>query len=245
MKPQIVVSLISFISLFSTVVYAEVSHESSVGIVSTTGNTEMETYNVKTATKYINGDWDYALSGHYTLGTQIDSATDEKVESARNWDVSARIGRKIYKNLSGFIAHKIEGDEFAGFIERNNTDLGITYTFYRTDTTYLFSDLGYRRQVTNPVEGEAYDSNKGRLYVETQKKINPNFSYKFWVEYLPDFAADDENGNQANFEPSIAATLTDIFSLQVAYKGMYNSAPVGDATEYYDSVFTTSLLAKF
>src|SRR5690606_25940835 len=101
------------------------------------------------------------------------------------------------------------------------------------------------RQVTNPVVGEAYDSNKGRLYVETQKKMNPNFSYKFWVEYLPDFAADKENGNQFNFEPSIAATLTDIFSLQVAYKGMYNSAPVGDATEYYDSVFTTSLLAKF
>lgn len=233
------------ISLLSIAAHAQVAHESSVGIVSTSGNTEMETYNAKTKTTYINGDWDYALGGHYTLGEQVDQETEEKIESARNWDVNARAGRKIYGNLSAFVAHKVEGDEFAGYVERNNSDVGLTYTFYRSEKTYLFTDLGYRRQVTTPVSGQTYESNKGRIYAETSNKLNENFSYKFWVEYLPDFAADSENGNQLNFEPSIAATLTDIFSLQVAYKGMYNSAPVGDATEYYDSIFTTSLLAKF
>lgn len=242
MKLKIALPLISLLT-FSA--YAQVAHESSVGIVATSGNTEMETYNAKTKTTYIKGDWDYALGGHYTLGEQVDQTTDEKIESARNWDVNARVGRKIYGNLSAFVAHMIEGDEFAGFVERNNTDVGLTYTFYRTEKTYLFTDLGYRRQITTPVVGEAYSSDKARVYAETSNKLNENFSYKFWVEYLPDFDANEQNGNQVNFEPSIAATLTDIFSLQVAYKGMYNSAPVGGATEYYDSIFTTSLLAKF
>lgn len=238
--------VVSFVALsFSLTAFAKFSNESSVGVVSTTGNTALETYNAQTKSTYDYNKWDYALGGHYTLGTQEDVKTKDKVESARNWDANLRIGRVVHGNLSGFASHKIEGDKFAGYVERNNSDAGLTYTFYKNDKTYLFTDLGYRKQITTPVVGSAFESNKGRVYIETENKINANFLYKFWVEYIPDLKDAKKYGNQVNFEPSIAATLTDTFSLKVAYKGMYNSAPVAPATKHFDSIFTTSLIAKF
>lgn len=233
------------ISLIAGSAFAQFSHESELGIVSTKGNTEIETYNVKTTNKYLFGGWDTSLGAHYTLGTQVEAATGEEIEAARNWDVNARVGHKISGNLSGFLAHKIEGDKFAGFTERNNSDIGLSYSFFRTDTHYWIADIGYRRQITTAVGGPADATDRARLYTETENKVNANLTYKFWLELLPAINDAEKNGNQFNFEPSIAATLSDIFSLKLSYKGMYNSVPVGTASEYYDSVFTTSLLAKF
>lgn len=215
------------------------SHESEASIIASQGNSPFETYNLKTTNNYELFDQEFIFGGHYQLGT-INSS---KIEIARNWDINLKASRVIDSTLEGFFGAVVEGDIFAGFSERNNIDLGLVWKHLNSDQTKFRSELGYRQTVETPVGGPSRKDSKIRLYSLYEDKLNENVRYKFWFELLPNLTTPDDY--MITFEPSLQVTLTRIFSLKVSYKGIYDNMPAIDSRLNFDSLYSTSLIAKF
>jgi putative salt-induced outer membrane protein len=216
------------------------AHESEASIVAATGNSPFETYNLKSTNNYEMKRQEIVFGGHYQLGT----IGDDKIEIARNWDVNAKYARTIDKVLEGFLGGQVEGDEFAGYSERNNIDLGFVWKHVNTDDRKFRSELSYRHTVEVVIDGQGInEDNKLRLYSLFEDKVNANVRFKFWLEYIPNLTTPEDY--MVNFEPSMQVTLSKILSLKLSYKGMYDNLPAIAERRYFDAFYSTSLIAKF
>lgn len=230
---------------------AKFSHQSELSTIQTGGNTNLQTYNFNTINKEKIGVYAATLSGHYTLGSsEVDDGTGnkEKKESARNWDVLLRFDRDLSKKLDVFTSVQYQGDEFSGYKQRENYDLGAKYNLVTSDDLNTFFELGYRytterRTTRNEENKDVLHFNKARVYYEINQKLNPVVSYRFWTEYIPNFT--DADDYQISAEPSLSMSMSEVFSLKVAYKGIYDNVPNKEGNEYLDWTYTTSILAKF
>jgi putative salt-induced outer membrane protein YdiY len=229
------------------------SNESELSIVQTGGNTSLETYNLKTQSSLKRDKRIYSAGGHYTLGAgevedKNDSTKKVKEETARNWDAHAKYEQVLSHKINGLFAIMFEGDEFSGYKQRENYDLGLKYKIDQGEQFSSFFELGFRftteRTLNRDTDNEdVFNDNKGRLYYELKKDSKTGLSYKFGTEYIKNFTRSEDY--LVNFEPSIAFTLTDTFSVKMAYKGMYDNEPAIEGNEYMDWQYTTALLAKF
>jgi putative salt-induced outer membrane protein len=232
-----------------------VKNESELSLIQTGGNSSVETYNLKTESNLKKEKKSYSFGGHYTLGSseQTDTNGDkEKIESARNWDFHTRYEQDMSEKFSGFFGLQYEGDEFSGYKQRENIDLGAKYIITKTDKVNSFTELGARYTIERKVlrdddNEDVFNYTKARLYYEFARKSSESFSYKFWAEYIPNFT--ESKDYLISFEPSINYVLSNTFSLKTAYKGVYDNEPALDAAknrnEYLDYTFTTSIIAKF
>lgn len=225
------------------------TNESNLSIIQTGGNSNVETYDVKTENTFKKEKNEFNLGGHYILGeSKVDDEDGNEIKqlTARNWDIHSKYNRKFGKYLGGFVSIKIEADEFAGYERRNNFDLGSRYTIDETDKYESYVELGLRYTEEKPVEESDEDQfydNKGRVYYYVINRPGKQLTYKFWIEYVPNFSRPDDY--LISTAPSITTTLTDVFSLQVSYKLDYDNEPAVEGNEYTDYTFTTSLVAKF
>ncbi len=245
MKKLILATCFSFfIALLSSVVFAQSltttapwSHESEVGIVTVSGNTDSESYNAKQTTTY---RWDQNLlsaSGRY-LEAKTGSAT-----TAKSWNAGFRYERALSDLWSLFASHKAESDRFAGFIQRDISDLGAKYFIKKTDDLIWFAELGYSYVNTYSVSRDhSYDPST-RIFTEASKKLEKNLSIKYWIEYLQ--SMEESKVYFINTELSLNVMLNDVLSLKTGYLLKYVNVPVSPAVEYSDKTFTTALVAKF
>lgn len=235
--------LILALALVSTLTSAQDSqekrwaHESEASVVTTTGNTETQTYSLKETTSYKFEKNIIENKASYLL--QKDSG-DKKAE---NWLISLRYEREITEKISGFVMQTVDSDKFASIYRRYSTDIGGKYFFVKEDAQTLFAELGYRysyEDYLSPKEND--DVHFGRLYVEGNKKWTQTLSTKAWVEFLPNFTESDDY--RLNAEPSASVMLSEIFSLKLAYLMKYRGNPPA-GVEDLDTVYTTAIVAKF
>jgi putative salt-induced outer membrane protein len=236
--------LIAIWFLCLTQAWAEpgLKNESELSTALVSGNSNTETYGIKQLSTF---EWEQnaiKANGRYIQGR------NNGVESARAWDASLRYERALSDVWSTFVAQTIESDIYAGFVQRNSTDIGAKYFFTKNDSTVFFAEAGYRYihtdYVTRRPEVENY-THAGRLYSEITHKFNESVSGKYWAEYVPQFK--DKDAYFINTEPSVTAILSQIFSLKSSYLVKYqnpNKANVG-LRSYTDTTFLTSLVAKF
>jgi putative salt-induced outer membrane protein YdiY len=225
-------------ALFSAGARAEVKSQAEAGVVSTTGNSRSQSYSVKDKTTLLGGPDSYVFEAHY-----LDSSANG-VPSARNWLVGLRYEHAFSDFFSAFLSEQLEGDEFAGYLQRYNTDLGPKYYFAKREKDLIFfAEAGYRFTHENDVTGATQDLQKARLYSEAEKYWSPTFSTKLWVEYVPNFTV-SENW-LLNSAVSASAALNAVFALQVSYLLRYNNLPPVAAALKTDTTLTTALAAKF
>lgn len=244
--------LILLVAVCSLSVNAEWKNQSELAMIRTGGNTELETYNLKTESTLKKEKRSYSFGGHYTLGTNgiknDEGDFDGKEDSARNWDVHARYTQELTKKTAAFFQIMFEGDEFAGYDERQNYDLGMKYKFTESEKLNSFASLAYRYTIETAVEEDAegeneYTDSKAVAYYEINKLVREGFSYKFWMEYVYNFTRTEDF--LINFEPSLSLAMNETFSLKIAYKGMYDNEPAVEGNEQMDWQYTTALLANF
>jgi putative salt-induced outer membrane protein len=224
------------------------SNESEFSMVKTGGNSNLETYNLKTESTYTRSNSTFGVGGHYTLGTAENASTGESEENARNWDGHLKYEHSLSKSFSAYAGWQIEGDKFSNIDTRNNYDLGGKYIIKSTDKVKSHAELGYRltneKRINADADGETeFDFTKIRAYYEIFKQQTDVISWKFWVEYLPNL--DESEDYIITYEPSIAVALNKTFSLKMAYKGVYDNQPNAVGLERLDYTHTTSLIAKF
>lgn len=231
---------IAVLAFFSITAHAQFKGEAEAGGVIVSGNSKSESYSFKTKNTYALDQNSYTISGRYI------QTTSNGVESARNWDAGIRYDRKLSENTSAFLGHKAEADPFAGFTQRDSSDLGGKYFVYNDEAYKWFFEAGYRYTTTLFLGKPNTSENFGRIYTEFQKSISKDLSFKYWLEYLPNFS--DSEAYLANTEASLNIMLSQMFSLKISYLMRYqNVAPVVATVvgEQIDTSYTTSLVANF
>ena len=226
------------------------SHKSELAIVSTGGNSRVETYNAKVDNKYVAGKRTYGLSGHYTLSLSEQEGAEDNadlVESTKNWDWRVSYEQKLNKNISLFTAVQFEGDIFSGIEQRENYDIGAKHIFVNTDKESFYIEGGYRYTEERRTEADLngrkdFHFNKAVVTTELQRKRD-TFTYGIWLQYVPNFS--DGQDYQINVEPSFTVFLSDIFSMKLAYRGNYDNEPNVEGNERLDWRYTTALVAEF
>ncbi len=224
--------------LFSSVAFAQYANESELAMVQTGGNSTVQTINSKNANSI---QWDLnkmTFGGHYSYGDNKEAVT------VRNWDLNVKYERELNHKISLVGGEIIEGNKFTAIKARYNSDLGLRYYYIKTDLKAFFSEISYRYAIEDrdPPADNLYD-NKGRFYNEYRHKYSETLQYKIWIDYIPNFT--DGKDYLVNGEASVTAILTSMFSLKVAYMGMYDNKPALPGFKNYDYTTTTGLLAKF
>ena len=219
--------------------FAEFKNESELGYIQTGGNSQVATTNAKTTNWYDINKNNFRFGGHYIYGESSTAGV-----TARNWSANGRYEREVKPKLSLTIGEVIEGNRFTGIKTRYNSDIGIKYFYIKEDNETFFTELGYRYTIEDrysPTENQ-YD-NKGRFYNEYARKPSETFQYRIWLEVIPNFTVTEDY--LVNGEASITSILNSVFSLKVAYLGMYDNKPATSSMKMYDYFITTSLVAKF
>lgn len=225
-------------ALISGNAFAQFTSEDEVSLLSTGGNTDVKTYDLQSDNKYIFDKNSIQLKGHYTF-----SESDSE-RNAENWDITLRYDHVLSATLETFVAQGVESNRFSGYARRYNSDLGLKYTLIKTEKNETFSEFGFRYTIEDDVDDSVEDSKdyKGRLYAETKQEFNKTVSAKFWAEYIPNFT--ESSKYLVNMEPSLAVSMTKVFSLKIAYLWNYsNVPPKGNSSSDYK--YTTSILANF
>lgn len=214
------------------------THESEASIIQVSGNTKSESTSLQQKTSYKFDLNTLTVSGRYL---QSKSAGQE---TGKSWDASLRYERALSEKWAAFVQHGAESNSYAGYIQRDNTDLGGKYFFIKTEPENFFSELGLRSTKTLSATSSSAEYNtSGRLYVEYSKKLNSSVSAKLWAEYLPNFK--DSEAWLLNYEPSMSVMLNQILSLKISYLVKHHEKVLTSAESKDDSTFTTSLVAKF
>lgn len=226
--------------LFSQVAIAKFNNESELSSIKTGGNTDVLTLNSKTLNTYQWSRSRFGFGGHYTYA----ESKNKGGVTARNWDVNTRYEHSLTDRFSLVVGEIVEGNKFIGIKERYNSDFGARFYYIKTDSKTLLSEVAYRYTIEKRYEPaqNSYD-HKARLYNEFSHKFSETVQYKFWLEYIPNFTV--KKDYLINGEASLTTIITSIFSLKVAYMGMYDNKPATTNIKNYDYATTTSLVVKF
>ncbi|MCO5141588.1 MAG: DUF481 domain-containing protein [Oligoflexia bacterium] len=217
---------------------AEWKNESEAGVVITEGNSKSQSLNLSQKTSYQH------LQNKWSFGAGYLQSKSAGVLSSRSWDLMLRYDREINEKLGAFISQQIESNEFAGYKQRYNTDLGAKYYFIKEEKqTEWFAEAGYRFTKENKVSGAKSNQHKARVYSEFFKQWNESVSSKLWGEFVPNFTVSKQW--LFNSEASLSVMMNSILSLKTAYLLKYSNEPSIVGAKKTDSVFTTSLVAKF
>ncbi len=243
-----VVALLSSINVFAEEAKSNWAHESQAALITANGNTTSETYSAKQKTAYSLESSKMTLSGSYLDGkarqTDKTSGTVTEVKN-RKWDAGLRYDYNFTEALGAFTAQLAESDTNAAFIQRDSTDIGGKYLALKADDKSLQTEAGLRS--TKTYDGTSNDyTTFARFYAEYSQAFNKDVSMKFWVEYLPNLK--DSDKYLTNAEASLSTVLSSVFSMKNAYLANYHNYPVSTTVyqdKRLDSLFTTSLVAKF
>lgn len=222
----------------SSIARAETTNESEAGLVLNHGNSKSQSVNAKHLTQQ---KWSAnTVSGS---GSYMRSKSGGLV-SAERWDLLAKYERELSGSFSMIAAQGVEGDRFAGYRQRYNTDIGPKYYFHKEDKVWeWFGELGYRYTRENTVANERKKYHKARLYTESNWAWSQSGSSKIWIEYLPNFT--DSSDWLLNAEISSSAAFTNILAFKVAYLVKFDNKPNLGIKKKTDGTLTTSLVAKF
>ena len=214
------------------------SNESEAAVVKVGGNTESESYSAKEKTTFTQSTNIWISTARYL------QSKASGTETAKSWDAALRYERVFSDLWSGLIQHGAESNVYAGYLQRDNTDLGAKYTFVKSDTENALLEAGLRSTKTLSSQGaDPKRESFGRLYTEYSRQINASVSAKAWVEYLPNFS--DPEAYLLNYEPSLTVLMTQVFSLKMAYLVKIHNKILLATERKEDTALTTSLVAKF
>jgi len=197
--------------------------DSLIGVVIQDGNTVDNTISFLSVNDLVLESEIFQLGGHYNYGW------DEKGLSSRNWDLRTRYQRKLRKNINPFVAYIVEGDPFAGYSNRNNFDLGISFPFEGKIFSYEM-EAGYRYTVELPTDDIKRFQSKLRIHAGGDWKVGKSGEVKIWIRYMP-FLSDTQGGMpnyMLDYGVSLNSFFAENFYLNLSFLGNFREVPLED-----------------
>lgn len=219
--------------------FAELKNETTLGIVIIDGNAESTTTNLKQGTSY---KWDKNTVAAKASLTETEA---DSVTTAKSWEGSLRYDRALSERISVFTSYLWESNRFAGLLQRETAELGLSYKLKDSDALKWVAELGYSYRQIDVADSDANIYSPGvTLGSEIKWTEREGVTYALRALYRHDLDSDVEN-HTVEAEPSLSTVLTDIFSLKLAYLVKSQARIAAPATEHTDITFTTNLVANF
>lgn len=222
--------------LLSSSVFAGLKNETEVSLIKTGGNSDTETYGLKSKGEYNFGKHVIALAGYYNF-SQTDSIT-----SKENWSLGAKYDQVFLEKLGVYLGEVVEGDRFKGISRRYNTDLGLSYVFIKNDKSNFKAETGYRYTIDKNTLGIKENYSKLRLFAEYDRQLTSTLKFKYWFEFLPNIS--ESEAYSLSMEPSAEVVLAKELFFKVSYEWKYENLPLAGKAKA-DYAIKTSLLATF
>lgn len=212
-------------------------NESELSEVLVSGNTDSQSTSLKQKTSYT-----FSLNTIVARGRYLTTETNGAI-SARAWEANGRYERALSTYWSVYTSYGAESDIFAGYIQRDNYDLGAKYFIIKKETEEFISEAGDRYTHTYAIPSANRYENFGRLFAQYARKISKTADAKLWVEYLPNFTNSD--AYLINAEPSVTASLSSVFSVKMSYLMKYQGVVPAGFSEHLDTTYSTALVANW
>lgn len=230
----------------------KLSAEVEVGIISTGGNTETESYKTKVSVKQDLTNWrnHYILSGLFKSDT-VEDETGEKQETttAEKYFASAQADYKLNKEHSAlFLYGEYDRNRFSGFDYQYTLAIGYSDRVFTRDNAYLGYSVGPGVTVDQP---EGSD-------LEADPDQEENFIVRFSAEYVYQFsenaefsqmissnyATKSEQNSKTKSVTSVTASINGSLSLRASYTIDYNSE-VPEDREHADTETAVTVVYSF
>lgn len=214
------------------------AHESEASVVQASGNTESESYSAKQKTTYTNGANIYSTTGRL-LETKAGST-----QTAKSWDLTGRYDRTLTEKWSAFASHGAESDKFAGFVQRDNTNLGGTYYFDKDDIQVTLVEASFQstKNINNSNPDVKDTESGGVAKLSWSRKLSPTVTANVKGQYFANFT--ESKQFRYEYEPSISVMMSQVLALKVSHLTKFQNEP-GPGLKKEDRTLTTSIVAKF
>lgn len=215
---------------------ASYKNESELGLVITSGNSDVSTFSARQNSSWLGAHDSYFLKARYLR------SSNEGFENTRQWGAGLRYERLLDQTLALFLGELIESNIYQAILQRYSTDVGAKYFFFKEKKINWFAEAGYRFMRENDIS-KFQNQNFGRIYSEIEKEWTSAAVIKFNFEYLPNFSR--WRGYQLNSGVSLTSAFSETFSLKSGFDYRYYNEPPFGARSNVDRVLTTALVAKF
>ena len=214
------------------------SNATEVGVINTTGNTEVLTFSFQNTLAYafsprLSGRWDLFV----LYGEQDKEQNAERYSTDLRGDYRLDARRYTYL-LGGWLR-----DEFAGFLNRYYIGPGLGHKFLDDQTHLLAGELGLNLTQEEYVTREKEKFLETRLYGRYAYTFGEGKQFLQSLEYLQDI----ETG--ANYKvlskTALTSALTKILALRIAYEIRYQNRPVSESLSKTDTTFSGSLVVNY
>ena len=213
-------------------------HEGSAdfAFVGTTGNADTQTMGLGGEFVYRPEKWETKLKTGYVRNKSEDALT------AQSFIFTGRAQREIRKALAGFGRYGYERDRFAGILDRNVIEGGLSIKLIDQKRQTLSADaaLGYtneQRLVGDHLSTATFGAGGAyKLNISATSQISEDAGFNLSL-------SDGSNWRYAN-ALAITAKVSSIFALKVSNTIRYVNAPV-TGFESTDAVTSVALVAKF
>lgn len=223
------------------------SSESEVGIVVNDGNAESQSVSLKNLTKYKFTEKDsLTFKGEYFQSEGM--INNVKELTSENSLLELKYESLVSEMFGFFGTGAWSKDNFRGFESRYEIGPGLSYYFIKSDDQNIFTEHGYlyrseTEYLVGPDSGPTSDISFYRAYVEGNAKFSPTLSGRLWAESKLNLENTDDI--EARVEPSLSVMLYGNFSLGLAYRYSFDNVPAKAGLKKVDTMYMTTLKAKF
>ena len=208
-----------------------------LGLVTTSGNTSVTTFNLGNSFAYIAHPWVFSEAGTMIYGSTHDTVNNDQ------YHLLLRVDYTIHDGLSAYLYGGFDRDRFAGIVSRYQEAAGLAWKAVATPADLLSVELGLAQNQQQDVGGGASISFTAARAAATYKHMLNKTAYaQEALEVLPDLQ--HSKNLRINSETDLVAPLSTAISLKVGYVIRFDNLPPAGFKKT-DRILTTGIQIAF
>lgn len=208
-----------------------------LGVVSTSGNTEVTTFNVAEKLDVLAHGWKFGQTFSVIYGRTDDSTTSSL------WVAGVRGDRDLSPRVSLFVMGNFDRNRFAGIRARWSPQLGVAAKLVDGERDKLRLEVGggYTWQyAVAPGVDQEFAGGRGALFYD--RALGPKAKFAQMLEFLPNLKTGKDL--RINSETSVTAPITAGIAMRAGYVVRYDGLPEAGFRKT-DRILTTGVQLAF
>ncbi|HTY06172.1 MAG TPA: DUF481 domain-containing protein [Gemmatimonadales bacterium] len=204
-----------------------------LGLVTTSGNTSVTTFNFGNGFAYIAHPWVFSEAATMIYGSTHDTVNNDQ------YHLLLRVDYTIHDGLSAYLYGGFDRDRFAGVVSRYQEAGGFSWKAVATPVDLLTLEAGVAENQQQNVGGGPSESFvAARAAVTYKRMLNKTAFAQEALEVLPDLQ--HSQNLRINSETDLVAPLSTAISLKVGYVIRFDNLPPAGFKKT-DRILTTGI----
>ncbi len=205
------------------------------GYVSTSGNTDTDSLNLRLEFTKETEDWRFRLGG-----TALTSSKDGDKDAER-YTAETQVDRKLNEKSYLFGVYRYDADKFGAYDPQQSVTVGYGRELMKSDRHQLNGEIGIGYRKSEAADsGETTDEMIGRFLLDDIWTITANTA---WNNRLLIEAGSDNTFSQ--FNTGLVVSMSERFAVKLGWEYRHNSDIPASVTDKTDTLTTANLVYNF